>query len=795
MLRSLLFLPFLCCSLLKNIAKSPNQSHHKNTLNYYFNTPASNWNEAIPIGNGRMGSMIFGTVNQELIQTNDDTFWSGEPRNIQKPGTYQYLEEIRKQIKHGNTSEAQKLINSHMLGAWNQSYMPLADILLRMNQDETQATAYKRSLDLSTGIVTIAYKQKEVNYKREIFASFPQQAIIIRLTADKKKALNLIASLQSLVKYQTHSANQQLIINGQAPIHIEPNYQGVHPPIYQDRHGMRFEGRLFITETDGQILADSNQLKLQNASFATLVFVDATSYNGFDKDPFSAGKDEKKQCEAYSKGLLGKSYQAIRQAHIKDYQALFGRVNLHLGTSTEDNFPLDQRIKNYNKDKDPALTALYFQFGRYLLISSSRKGSQPANLQGIWSNLLQPAWSANWTINCNAQINYWPVELANLSECHLPLLNLIRETTVDGQKTAKNLYNSRGWMAHHNIDLWRTTWPVGGNGLWAIYQVGGAWLCQHIWEHYLFTQDKQFLAEYFPILYEASLFYVDNLQEDGQGYLVTNPSESFENHYFNAKKEKVWACEGAAQDMQIIRSLLKNTLQAFDILGKDQTQKLEIARVLARLAPMKISPRTGQLQEWNDDWDAAEPFNGQVPHGWGLVASDLITLHQTPDLAKAIRQTITYRKPAYAMNTGSWSGAFAANFWARLAEGDSVQMVLDRHFSKALYTNLTCQFTGFWQIDGNLGMTAAIGEMLMQSQGGEIALLPALPSKYPTGYVTGLKARGGYTVDVFWENTKLTKVVIKSRLAGKVSIRYKDKVKQLTVKPLSSFTLTDADFL
>jgi alpha-L-fucosidase 2 len=375
------------------------------------------------------------------------------------------------------------------------------------------------------------------------------------------------------------------------------------------------------------------------------------------------------------------------------------------------------------------------------------------------------------------------VETANLSECHLPLMDLIRETTVDGSKTAKNLYNARGWVVHHNIDIWRTTWPVNGTGHYAIFQVGGAWLCRHIWEHYLFTRDKAFLTEYYPVLRDAALFYIDNLQEDRDGYLVTNPSESFENHYRKPDGERGWACMGAAQDMQIIRSLFKNTMEAIDVLGQDKAFRQEIEKSYNRLAPMKISARTGQLQEWNDDWDVDYPYNGQVAQGWGFVASDLITLHGTPELAAAFRKTIEYRKPGYSENSGSWAGAFPANYWARFEEGDSVQRVIDRHFDLALFPNLTCTFYNLWEIDGNLGFTAAIAEMLLQSHAGELSLLPALPSKYPDGFVKGLKARGGYEVDIYWKNNKLEKALIKSTSKEKIIIRYKDKVKEYNVSP------------
>ncbi|MDL2255748.1 glycoside hydrolase family 95 protein [Parabacteroides sp. OttesenSCG-928-K15] len=782
---------FFLCMTMVSCQEKELQINENPSLSYYFSTPASAWNEAIPIGNGRMGGMVFGGVGLEKIQTNDDTFWSGEPRDLQKPGTHQYLPEIRKLIYEDKTAEAQKLINQYMLGPWNQNYMPLADILLEMGDDN--ATNYRRELDLSRGIVTVSYQQNGVNYKREIFASYPDQAIVIRLTADKKKSIHLVAGLQSAVKYKTHAEGNQVIINGQAPKHIEPNYQGKHDPIYEEGHGIRFEGRLIIHETDGEIQTKEQTIELRDASSATLVFVAATSYNGFDKDPFKEGKDEKLLCDKYIDQIKTKNYKKLYQNHTVDYTSLYGRTDIYLGESPDISLPINERIKNYQPGKDPALTALYFQFGRYLLISASRPGSQPSNLQGIWNHLLQPGWSANWTINCNAQLNYWPAEVGNLSECHLPLMDMIREAAVDGRKTAKNLYDSRGWMAHHNLDIWRTTWPVGGTGLWAIYQVGSGWLCQHIWEHYLFTLDKEFLREYYPLMRDAALFYLDNLFEDREGYLVNNPSESFENTFVKPNGDRGWACMGAAQDMQIIRALFKNTMAAIDILGEDKNFKQEIRSSYDRLAPMKISPTTGRLQEWNDDWEASSPQNGQVAQGWAFVASDLITLRGTPELADAFRKTIEYRKPGYSYNSGSWTGAFPANYWARFEEGDSVQRVIDRHFDLALSPNLTCDFTGFWEIDGNLGITAAIAEMLLQSHAGEISLLPALPSKYPDGYVKGLKARGDYEVDIYWKNGVLEKAVVQSVNGGDIKLRYKEKVKEYKLSPAQSLQILLSD--
>lgn len=759
----------------------------------YMDQPAASWYEATPIGNGRLGGMVYGGVTKDTIRTNDDTFWSGEPRDLQRPGAYKCLPEIRKLLLEEKNLEAQELIDKHMLGPWNQNYMPLADILLEWPGDGN-VSGYRRELDLNRGVVTITYTQNGVNYKRELFASYPDQALVINISADKKNAVEFIAGLGSQINNRTKVEGNQIVINGQAPWHTDPNYTGVHPPIYKEGKGMRFEGRLLVRQEGGTISAQDDKLHVKDAASATITFVAATSFNGFDKDPAVNGRDEKAICKKYLSSLETKKYPDLYKAHLADYSSLFGRVSIDLGESPESNLPINQRIKNYKPSMDPALTALYFQFGRYLLISASRPGSQPANLQGIWNQDMQPAWSANWTINCNAEINYWPAEITNLSECHFPMFDMIRETSVDGARTAKNLYNSRGWIAHHNLDIWRTTWMVGGTGLYSLFQVGGAWLCQHIWEHYLFTLDKDFLHNHYDLLKSASIFYLDNLQTDRDGYLVTSPSESFENGYIKPNGEKGWACIGSAQDMQIIRALFENTMNAAEILN-DGAFKEEVAKAYAKLPPMKISPRTGQLQEWNDDWEPSNPASGQVGHGWAFAVGNQITLRGTPELAQAFRKTIEYRRPGYSYNSGSWTGSFPAVYWARFEEPDSVQRVIDRHFDLALSPNLTCEFMKSWQIDGNLGITTAITEMLLQSHAGEISLLPALPAKYPTGSVTGLRARGGYEVDIFWKDGVLTKAVVKADRTKRdeiIPVRYAGLVKSVKLAKGQSIVLNSS---
>lgn len=739
----------------------------------YTNRPAANWHEATPLGNGRLGGMVYGGVFNERVQTNEDTFWAGGPRRLQKEGAYKDIQEVRRLISADETKQAEQIINSKILGPYYHSYLPFADIILKFSPDMGEVTGYKRTLDLSSGVLTVSYKLNGVGYRREYFVSHPDQALMMRISCDAPD-IDFQASLTSKVKHEIHTDGNAVIIDGQAPEICWPHYEKNDEVVYSDTCGMHFQARLVVTECDGKISSEGNRLHISSASEVVLAYVAATSFNGFDKDPVSDGKDYVGLCDEYQKNISGKSYGSIIDAHVKDFSELYDRVSLYLGEDEWSSRPIDERIARYTPDADPALTALYFQFGRYLLISSSRPGCQPANLQGLWCDDMQAAWSCNYTLNCNVEINYWPVEVANLSECHMPLMQMIRETTVDGARTAKTLYNAKGWVAHHNLDLWRTTWPVGKSGQWGIYQASPAWLCQHIWDHYQFTGDLDFLREYLPVMEGAAEFYLTSLQKTSDGYLVTNPAVSFENTYIKPDGTYGWVCRGPSADMQMIRCLFDNVRSAYGLLDIRSGLGRRIDKAYPKLAPMKISPRTGELQEWYDDWYNRNDANGMVAQGWGAVASGLITPRTTPELAAAFRKTLDQRQPMYCSNSGSWTGAFAAGWWARLEEGEYLQKTIDRHFQLALYPNLTSQFHGVFQIDGNLGFTSAIAEMLMQSHSGEISILPALPAKYPEGHVTGLRARGGHEVDIYWKDLHPVKVVIRSEPGKKVAVRYGD---------------------
>ena len=740
----------------------------------WYSQPAEDFNSALPVGNGRIGAMVYGRPENEIIQLNEDSVWSGGKRNRINPDAAEGLHEIRKLILEEKIEEAEELAFRKLQGVTPncRHYMPLGNFDIKMKLGGEKAKNYRRGLDLETAVAFTEFSVGEAKYKREVFASEPDSIIAVHITSENG-LINLSAGLDGRDDYydDNRPVKKNVIL-----------YSGGSG----GRGGILFASALSAVSEDGKIYTEGNRLIIENSSNATIILSARTSYYVGEAFEESAVMDIDYASEC--------SFDELYYRHECDYRELYSRVRLTLSDNSDggSELPTDERILrmrgNDFDDKecdrhihDNGLMVLYYNFSRYLMISGSRPGSLPLNLQGIWNQDMQPAWSANWTINCNAEINYWPAEITNLSECHFPMFDMIRETSVDGARTAKNLYNSRGWVAHHNLDIWRTTWMVGGTGLYSLFQVGGAWLCQHIWDHYLFTLDEDFLRDHYDLLKSASIFYLDNLQTDRDGYLVMSPSESFENGYIKPNGEKGWACIGSAQDMQIVRALFENTMKSAEILN-DGAFKEEVAKAYAKLPPMKISPRTGQLQEWNDDWEPSNPASGQVGHGWAFAVGNQITLRGTPELAQAFRKTIEYRRPGYSYNSGSWTGTFPAVYWARFEEPDSVQRVIDRHFDLALSPNLTCEFMKSWQIDGNLGITTAITEMLLQSHAGEISLLPALPAKYPTGSVTGLRARGGYEVDIFWKDGVLTKAVIKAdRTKGDeiIPVRYAGLVKSV----------------
>jgi alpha-L-fucosidase 2 len=718
-------------------------------LHLWYAQPAEKWTDALPIGNGRMGAMVFGGVTDERIQFNEDTLWKGFPHDYDRKGAHDHLAKIRQLLFDGKTKEASDITRTNFLSdpVRQKAYQPFGDLRLHFTGEGT-VTDYRRELDLDSAIASTTYRQGGVSFQREVFASYPDRAIVMRVGADQPAKISFTLKMNSP---QTNShtrgiARDTLALTGQ----IETN-------------GLRFESRVRVICEGGTVTTNGNTLVVENANSATLFLVAATSFKNYQ----DISNDPAKPCAVDLAAVSKKSFDRVRAAHLADYRSLFRRVNLSLGHASRAELPTDERlqaVKRDGLDGDPNLAALHFQYGRYLLIASSRPGGQPANLQGLWNEELNPPWESKWTLNINCEMNYWPAELCNLSECAEPLFAMIDDLAVGGTRTARDQYGSRGWVAHHNTDLWRGTAPI--NNIDGVWPTGGAWLCYHLWEHYLFTRDKKFLARAYPAMKGASLFFADYLVKDPQtGWLVTSPSFS---------PEQGTLCYGPTMDNQLIRALLNSTIAAAEILNKDTATVAELKKTRAQLPPNQIG-KHGQLQEWLADVDVPDNNHRHMSPLWALYPGADIS-PADGKLWDAAKLLLKWRG---AGSTG-WSFAWRIPLWARVNDGEYAYQQLAGLLQKRTLPNLF-DLCGPFQIDGNFGATAGVTEMLLQSQWTEeregnalriVSLLPALPKAWPSGSVKGLCARDGFVVDMDWENGALTRVVVHSNLGKDCLLRY-----------------------
>ena len=731
-------------------------------LSAWYRQPAREWVEAMPIGGGRLGAMVFGGVEDERLQFNEDTLWTGGPHEYQHEGAKAHLAAIRRLLAEGKQREAQDLAGREFMSVplHQKAYQPFGDLRVHFTGHDTAAD-YRRDLDLDSAVAAVRYRAGDVTYERRAFASHPDQVIVLRLAADKKGAVSFTARLDSPHKpAQTRGLGEnQLVMAG----HVEDG-------------GMKFESRLRVMAEGGRTTVKDGEATVEGADAATLILAAATNFNNYH----DTSADPAQRCEAAMKAAAAKTFDDLLKAHLEDYRQLFRRVTLDLGKTAAAALPTDERLKAAARDADPQLATLYFQFGRYLMISCSRPGGQPANLQGLWNDQLNPPWESKWTTNINTEMNYWPVEVTNLSECHEPLFGLIEDCAVTGRKVAEAHYGARGWVLHHNTDLWRGTAPINASdhGIWV---TGGAWLCHHLWDRYRFTCDKEFLARRaYPAMKGAATFFADFLVKDPKtGWLISTPSNSPEIGGLVA---------GPTMDHQIIRDLFANTAEAARILGVDAGFAARLLEMRKQIAPNQIG-KHGQLQEWLEDKDNPQEQHRHVSHLWGLYPGWEITPRGTPDVFKAARQSLLFRGDG---GTG-WSKAWKINFWARLLDGDHAHKMVVEALGGNTYPNLFDAHPPF-QIDGNFGGTAGIAEMLIQSQGDEVELLPALPKAWPTGAFKGLRARGGFEVDAAWKDGALADATFRSKLGGTAKVRYGQKVLDVQVPQGKAVVLTSDDF-
>jgi alpha-L-fucosidase 2 len=800
---------FCCLQILFSHSLFAQESNKK----LWYDKPAAVWAEALPIGNSYMGAMIFGDSQKERIQFNESTLYSGEPdatfKNINVRKYYQQVTEL---LQAGKYQEADAIVGKELLGRNYQAYQPTGDLYI--NFDHKQAISnYKRWLDLSSATIYTEYTVGSTKFKRQYFASYPDHIIAIKLSAEGNDKINCTLKFSTPhTPTASYSATGNVLkMNGRAPYFVQQRKfelveslgdQHKYPELYEkdgsrkedaknvlydtskEGRGTSFECQAKILNFGGKLSQIGDSIKVENANEIIIILAAATSFNGFDKSPSKEGKNPNVLVNQYLKAVEKKTFTQIYTVHLADYKKLFDRVDFKLLDETEQSkLPTDQRVSLFNNGNDPSFPSLYFQFGRYLMISGSRPNGQPLNLQGIWNDLVLPPWNGGYTTNINAEMNYWIAESTNLSECHEPFFKAIKELSVNGKTTAKFMYGNDGWASHHNMDIWRNAEPVD-RCLCAFWPMGAGWLTSHFWERYLYTGDKNFLQnEAFPLLNGVVEFYQGWLVKDAKtGYLITPIGHSPESYFLYDDKKRATISQGPTMDMGIVREAFARYIEACKILNIENELLKNVKSQLPQLLPYQIG-KYGQLQEWKEDFEDADPQHRHFSHLYAIHPSNQINNFTTPELAAASKRVME-RRGDYA---SGWSMGWKVNVWARLLDGDHALKLLNNLFNMVktqevavkgggTYPNLLCAHPPF-QIDGNFGATAGITQMLVQSHAGEIHLLPALPSTWQSGKVKGLKARGGFTVDMEWEKGKLTKATIYSELGGNCRIRTNDLMK------------------
>jgi alpha-L-fucosidase 2 len=750
----------------------------------WYNKPADRvWLDGLFIGNGYMGANVFGKVQNERIALNESTFWSGNPHDYNDPDAYKYFGKIKDLVFADKFAEAEKMVNEHFYGipTAQQAYQPLGDFLLDFKISGDSITNYYRELDMETGIVKVTYTEGNVKMTREVFMSYPDHVMVMRVSSNKPGKVSVEAKLKSPFLEKTSAKNNRLTING-AWRYLPQNVNWLIAKV--EGTGLRFQTDVVALPEKGTLMATDSSLVVTNANSVTFILTAATSFVNY-KD---ISGDPAARCEKILADVKGKDFKTLKNTHLNDFTGLMSRVHLKIGDPAMNEKPTDERVSDLKKGlPDPDLLAKIFQFGRYILASSSRDGSEPANLQARWNQDLLPNWGSKYTININTEMNYWPAEVTNLSECTSPLFNRIKDLAENGAETAKLYYNAGGWVAHHNTDLWRGTAPVDA-ARYGMWPVGGTWLCQHIWEHYLYTGDVEFLREYYPIMKGSAQFLMDIMTiEPKHNWLVIPFSMSPEQGYFvKPGAQEVFLSSSTTMNIGMVRDLFPHVMEAEKILNIDRDFGAKLAEALEKIPPYQIG-KDGLLQVWIEDWIRG-PEGHNMSANFGFYPGNSITLRGNPEIAVAIQKWLEPRR----VGTG-WTSAWDICDWARLEDGvksDTVikQFFLTRTSRGGIGNNL--HNTGSNQSDANFGYTAGVAECLIQSHAGEISLLPALPASWKNGSVTGLRARGGFEINMEWKDGKLTVCNIKSILGNPCVVRYGEKTKTYNIPEGSSIKLS-----